>query len=210
MVNEVYVSIQGESSFAGRPCIFVRLTGCNLRCAWCDTAYAFHEGQRRSIDDIVRQVASLSLPLVEITGGEPLLQPGCAALAQRLLMADMTVLVETSGSLPINTLPDGVVRIMDIKCPGSGEVDKMDWRNLSWLTERDEVKFVVSDRDDYEWARDIIRSHGLIGRCEVLISTAYGLVAPRDLAEWILMDKLQVRLQLQLHKYIWEPDKRGV
>jgi len=210
LVHEIYASIQGESSFAGRPCVFVRLTGCNLRCTWCDTAYAFYEGQQWSVDQVIGEVERHALPLVEITGGEPLLQAGCIALARRLVAAGKTVLVETSGALPIGVLPEGTIRIMDIKCPGSGEADKTDWRNLESLTEHDEVKFVVADRTDYEWARDIIRRHDLPRRCSVLISTAYGTVALRDVAAWILADRLDVRFQLQLHKYIWDPDSRAV
>ncbi|MEW5702567.1 MAG: radical SAM protein [Candidatus Zixiibacteriota bacterium] len=209
-VNEIYASIQGESSHAGRPCVFVRLTGCNLRCTWCDTEYAFYDGRRMTIDDVMRRIDTYRLPLVEITGGEPLLQPGCAILAELLLSKGKTVLVETSGALPINVLPPGTIRIMDIKCPGSGESEKMDWRNLQWLTSHDEVKFVVANRTDYEWSRDVIGRHDLTRICPVLISTAYGRLAPDEVAGWILADRLDVRFQLQWHKYIWDSGTRGV
>ena len=210
VVNEIYASIQGESTFAGRPCVFVRLTGCNLRCRWCDTAYAFYEGTRRSVDDVTDEVTGYGLPLVEITGGEPLLQEACATLARRLLDGGKTVLVETSGAQPIDMLPPGTIRIMDIKCPGSGESDQMDWRNLTSLTPRDEVKFVVADHADYVWACATILRFDLTQRCTVLFSAVHGELSDRELAEWILADKLDARLQLPLHKHIWEPGTRSV
>lgn len=210
VVNEIYLSLQGESTYAGLPCIFVRLTGCNLRCVWCDTAYAFYEGQKRSVDDVVDEVLSHQTPLVEITGGEPLLQRGCATLAARLLEAGQMVLVETSGAQPIDLLPDGAIRIMDLKCPGSGECEKNDWANITKLTSQDEVKFVIGDRSDYEWARDVVRKHRLPERCAVLFSSVFGQLDPEDLTSWILADHLPVRMQLQMHKYIWSPTARGV
>jgi 7-carboxy-7-deazaguanine synthase len=210
LVNEVYASIQGESSHSGRLCVFVRLTGCNLRCKWCDTEYAFYEGERRTIDAVAEQVLGYGIPLVEITGGEPLLQKGCSVLARRLLAAGLTVLVETSGALPIDALPSGTIRIMDLKCPSSGECDKNEWRNIVSLTPRDEVKFVIADRADYEWAKDVIGRHDLPRRCPVLISTVHGAVAPEDVVGWMLADRLDARFQLQMHKYIWGPGRRGV
>ena len=210
VVNEVYASIQGESSYAGLPCVFVRLTGCNLRCTYCDTEYAFFDGERRMVADVVDQVRQFGIPLVEITGGEPLLQKDCVALAERLLDSGLTVLIETSGAQPIGVLPAGVIRIMDIKCPTSGESDKMDWSNLGCLTRRDEVKFVIGDRNDYEWAKRVIDQRKLVEKSPILMSTVFGAVQPRDVAAWILEDRLPVRFQLQMHKYIWDPKDRGV
>lgn len=210
MVNEIYPSIQGESSYAGLPCVFVRLTGCSLRCAYCDTEYAFYDGERRLIDDVIAQVLSHNIPLVEITGGEPLLQEGCVTLARQLLDAGRNVLVETSGAFPIDVLPEGTIRIMDLKCPSSGECDKNDWKNIDRLNSRDEVKFVIGDRADYEWARDVIHTYDLSNRCVVLISTVFGKIAPATVTEWILADNLPARFQLQMHKYIWDPMAHGV
>ncbi len=210
-VTELFASIQGESTWAGCPCGFVRLAGCNLRCVWCDTAYSYVPGATMTLSEIVEAVQQWRLPLVEITGGEPLLQPGTAALASMFLHAEYTVLVETNGSLPINTLPPGVVRIMDIKCPDSGMSDKMDWCNLDLLTMRDEVKFVLASRTDYTWALDLIHRSGLSERCgAVLFSPATGLLAPAELAAWMLEDRPAARLQIPLHKYIWPGCDRGV
>ncbi|MBI3872672.1 MAG: radical SAM protein [candidate division Zixibacteria bacterium] len=209
-VNEIYVSLQGESSHAGLPCVFVRLTGCNLRCTWCDTEYAFYEGKRRSVDDVVQEVESHEVRLVEITGGEPLLQKGCVTLAARLQEKGKIVLVETSGAQPINVLPAGVIRIMDLKCPSTGECDKNDWDNIAHLNAKDEVKFVIGDRADYDWARQIMERHQLPQRCLVLISTVFGAIEPRIVADWMLQDRLEARFQLQMHKYIWDPVARGV
>ena len=211
VVSEVFRSIQGESTWAGLPCVFIRLTGCNLRCAWCDTAYAFDGGETMSIGAILKRCAVLGGSLVEITGGEPLLQGECPALAGCLLEAGKTVLCETNGTMPIDLLPDGVIRIMDLKCPGSGQCDKNDFANISRLSPRDEVKFVIADRADYEWSREVIRRDDLPKRCHaVLLSPVVGTMEPRPLVEWILEDRLDVRLQLQLHKYVWSPDARGV
>ena len=210
VVNEVYASIQGESSYAGLPCVFVRLTGCNLRCTYCDTEYAFFDGERRTVADVVDQVGRFGIPLVEITGGEPLLQKDCVGLAERLLKSGLTVLIETSGAQPIGALPVGVIRIMDIKCPSSGECDKMNWGNIDCLTQQDEAKFVIGNRDDYEWARQVIKHHDLAQKCSILISTVFGSVPPKDVAAWMLEDKLPARFQLQMHKYIWDPKDRGV
>lgn len=210
-ITEIYPSIQGESSFAGQPCTFVRLTACDLRCAWCDTVYAFTEGRKQSIDDILAEVRQLGVPLVEITGGEPLLQKHVHVLMQRLLDEAHTVLLETGGHISIADVPAGVHRIVDVKCPGSGESDRMHWQNLDLLTPRDEVKFVIADREDFEYAREVTTTHDLAARCgAVHFSPAWGRVAPADLAAWILEAKLPVRLQLQQHKYIWEPAARRV
>jgi len=212
-INEIYRSIQGESSWAGMPCAFVRLTGCHLRCSYCDTEYAFHKGRWMTLDDIVDQVTAFGVTLVEITGGEPLLQPACGALAQRLLDDEFTVLCETSGALPINRLPSAVIRIMDLKCPSSGEVEANDWTNIDRLTERDEVKFVIGDRADYDWSADIIRQHDLVRRVRpggVLMSPVSGRLEAARIVEWVLEDRLPVRVQVQLHKVIWAPDRIGV
>lgn len=210
-VNEIYESVQGESTWAGLRCIFVRLARCHLRCVWCDTAYAFHGGDALSIKEIVEKCREMDCSLVEITGGEPLVQPGCADLAQALLDEGHTVLVETSGTLPIAGLPPASIKIMDLKCPGSGESDKNHWANIEALSGRDEVKFVIADRADYEWAKGVVADYRLDKRCNaVLFSPVHGSVDPKDLAQWIIEDGLNVRLQLQLHKYVWPPDERGV
>ena len=210
-VNEIFHSIQGESTFAGEPCVFVRLTACDLRCTWCDTTYAFHEGRKMSIDEVLAEVQKYGCGTVEITGGEPLLQTEVYPLMSRLLADGKRVLIETGGHRPIDQVPVGVVRIMDVKCPGSGEASKMDWGNLQRLTPADQVKFVIKDRDDYEYAREVVWREHLANRVgAVLFSPVHGVMHPRDLAEWILADRLPVRLQLQAHKFIWPPDTRGV
>jgi 7-carboxy-7-deazaguanine synthase len=210
-INEIFHSIQGESTHVGRPCVFVRLTACDLRCSWCDTPYAFHEGRKMSVDEVVGDVDAFACSVVEITGGEPLLQADVYPLMQRLLDRGHTVLLETGGHRSIAKVPAEVIRIVDVKCPGSGEADKNDWSNLDLLTEHDEVKFVVKDRLDYEFAREVIARHALANRCAaVLLSPVHGVLPPKDLAAWILADRLPVRLQLQAHKYIWSPDARGV
>jgi len=210
-INEIFYSIQGESTRAGRPCVFVRLTACDLRCTWCDTAYAFDEGRKQSVDEVMAEVERYDCPLVEITGGEPLLQPDVYALMNRLLANGRTVLLETGGHRPIDRVPAGVVKVLDVKCPGSGEEAKNDWQNLDRLSPHDEVKFVVQDRADYEFARDVIRRRDLASRCAaVLISPVHGVLDPKTLSEWILTDGVQARLQLQLHKYIWPASQRGV
>lgn len=210
VINEIYASVQGESTYAGLPCVFVRLTGCNLRCTYCDTEYAFYEGNRRSVESVVEEVLALKVPLVEITGGEPLLQKACVPLAQELLDRGLMVLIETSGERPIHVLPAGVIRIMDLKCPSSGECERNNWENIAHLTDRDEVKFVVGDRADYDWARSVIGEHALATRCTVLMSPVHGQLDAREVAEWILADHLPVRLQLQMHKFIWDAKTRGV
>lgn len=211
-VSEIFRSIQGESSWAGWPCVFVRLTGCPLRCVWCDTEYSFQGGKQMRIGEIIEQVRSFETRLVEITGGEPLAQLHCGALARALDEAGCTVLVETSGALPIDVLPDTAHVIMDLKCPDSGMCSKNDWANIAKLrADRDEVKFVIASRGDYVWSRETVAKHALDTRCRcVLFSAVQGRVAPRDLAAWILEDNLPVRMQLQLHKYIWPPDMKGV
>lgn len=210
VVHEIYASLQGESSYAGRPCVFVRLTGCNLRCTYCDTEYAFYGGERISIDDVVAKVLGYGIPLVEITGGEPLLQKACVTLARRLVDAGLAVLIETSGERPIDVLPPGVIRIMDIKCPSSGECEKMNWDNIAHLNANDEVKFVIGDRADYDWAIEVMRKYDLSRRCVVLMSTVFGKIEAKDVAQWMIDDKLDARFQLQMHKYIWSPGTRGV
>jgi 7-carboxy-7-deazaguanine synthase len=210
-VNEIFHSIQGESTQAGRPCVFVRLTACDLRCSWCDTSYAFHEGRKMSVDEVVAAVEDHGCPLVEITGGEPLLQEEVYALMDRLLAGGRTVMLETGGHRPIARVPAAVLKIVDIKCPGSGEAHRNDWSNLDRLAPHDEVKFVIQDRADYEFARDVIARHGLTSRtAAILLSPVHGVLDPRTLSEWMLADRLPVRLQLQLHKYIWTPTTRGV
>lgn len=210
-VNEIFHSIQGESTRAGQPCVFVRLTACDLRCSWCDTPYAFYEGRRMSVDEVLARVDAFGCGLVEITGGEPLLQPDVYALMSRLLDSGRTVLVETGGHISTERVPDGVVRIVDVKCPGSGEAHRMHWPNLERLAADDEVKFVVRDRTDYEYARAVVRERDLPRRCAaVLLSPVHGVLEPRELAGWVLEDRLPVRVQLQVHKFIWDPATRGV
>jgi len=210
-INEIFHSIQGESTHTGRPCVFVRLTACDLRCSWCDTPYAFTEGRKLSIDDVLAEVERYGCDLVEITGGEPLLQRDVYPLMDRLLESGRTVMLETGGHISISEVPSQVIRIVDVKCPASGESAKNHWPNLDLLTKHDEVKFVVQDRADYEFARDVVATHDLPGRAQaVLFSPVHGVLPAKDLAEWILQDKLQVRLQLQAHKYIWGADVRGV
>lgn len=215
-ITEIFHSIQGESTWAGLPCTFVRLTGCPLRCVWCDTEYAFHGGERKTLDEILQEVRAIGTPLVEITGGEPLVHANAFRLAEMLLDEGFTVLVETSGAVDIAPLDPRTHRIMDLKCPGSGEVERNLWENLAHLTERDEVKFVIADRADYEWTRQAVREHGLVGRLEartlgaLLVSPVWGALEPAELAAWILEDRLPLRLQMQLHKQLWGPDTKGV
>ena len=210
-VHEVYLSVQGESTHVGRPCVFVRLTACDLRCHWCDTPYAFTGGRKMSIDDVVDQVRALQCPLVELTGGEPLLQSDAIPLMQRLIDDGFEVLVETGGHLPIDRLPRGVHAIMDVKCPGSGEAARMHWPNLDALSKDHEVKFVIANRADYDYARDVIITHGLGARAgAVLLSPVHGVQRADDLAHWMLADHLPARLQIQAHKVIWTPETRGV
>lgn len=211
LVTEIFKSIQGESTFAGLPCVFVRLTGCNLRCHWCDTAYAFHGGQTMSPEEVLARVRQLGGKLVEFTGGEPLLQKEIHGLAAQLLADGRRVLVETSGERFVGELPRPVVKIVDVKCPSSGESDKFCFDNLEVLERKDQVKFVILDENDYRYACAFLDRHGLPERVdEVIFSPVFGQLPPRELAEWILRDGLEVRLGLQLHKFIWEPPARGV
>ncbi len=210
-VNEIFYSIQGEASRAGEPCVFVRLTACDLRCTWCDTPYAFHEGRKRSIEDVVAEVEGHDCRLVEITGGEPLLQDDVYPLMDTLMARGFTVMLETGGHRPISRVPKAVVKIMDVKCPGSGEAEKNHWGNIDALSAHDEVKFVVRDREDYDYACDVIARHGLPTRVStILLSPVHGVLEPRTLAEWMLADHVPARLQLQLHKLVWPPTLRGV
>ncbi len=209
-ITEIYPSIQGESTHAGKLCVFVRLTGCNLRCRWCDSEFTFTGGATRALDEVVAEVHALGIPTVEVTGGEPLLQRGAVPLMERLLDLGHEVLLETSGSLPIAPVPPAVHVIMDLKAPDSGEVDRNLWDNLAALRPHHEVKVVIASRRDYEWARDVVLEHALHERCVVLFGPAWGLVEPRELASWIVEDRLPVRFQVQLHKVVWDPNARGV
>jgi 7-carboxy-7-deazaguanine synthase len=210
-INEIFYSVQGESTYAGRPCVFVRLTACDLRCSWCDTPYAFHEGSKRTLDDVLHEVEGYDCPLVEVTGGEPLLQEEVYPLMESLLAKGKTVLLETGGHRSTVRVPAEVVTILDVKCPGSGESHRNCWENLSHVRPHDEVKFVVKDRDDYEFARDVISRRSLPGRVAAIhISPVHGVLDPKTLSDWVLADRLPARVQLQLHKYIWSPDTRGV
>ena len=210
-VNEIFYSIQGESTYAGKPCVFVRLAGCDLRCTWCDTTYAFNEGQKMSVEDVVHQVDRYRSPLVEVTGGEPLLQEDVYPLMERLLDGGLTVLLETGGQIDVSRVPGGVVKVLDVKCPASGESDKVEWANIDRLGSRDQVKFVIQDRADYEFARDVATRYALDRRCAaVLFSPVHGVMDAKELSTWILEDRLPVRLQLQIHKHIWGANVRGV
>ena len=210
-VNEIFYSIQGESSHVGEPCVFVRLTACDLRCVWCDTPYAFHEGRKLDVSEVVATVERYRCSLVEITGGEPLLQEDVYPLMERLLASGATVLLETGGHLSIARVPSAVIKVVDVKCPGSGECNTNGWDNLSKLETHDQVKFVLTDRADYEFARDFVQQHQLDKRCSsVLFSPVHGVLPPAQLAEWVLADHLPVRLQVQVHKYVWGAEARGV
>ncbi len=210
-INEIFHSVQGESTYAGRSCVFVRLTACDLRCSWCDTPYAFHEGRKRALDDILAEVDRYDCPLVEVTGGEPLLQEDVYPLMQALVDRGRQVLLETGGHRSTARVPSAVTTILDVKCPGSGESAKNDWSNLDRLRPHDEVKFVIADRIDYDFARDVVARHALAERAAAIhFSPVHGALAPRLLSEWVLADRLPVRVQLQLHKVIWDPGTRGV
>ena len=209
-VNEIFHSIQGESTHAGRPCAFVRLTGCNLRCVWCDTAYAFHEGVSMTVDEIIERVEALGCRLVEVTGGEPLLQSETPALMRALLDRGHEVLLETGGSLPIEHVPAGVRRIIDVKCPGSGESARNRWENLDALRDGDELKFVIAGREDYEWAAGVVRERALHEKTTVLFSAVHDGLPSGRLARWVLDDALPVRVQVQMHKVLWPEIPRGV
>lgn len=209
-MSEVYTSVQGESTWAGLPCTFVRLTGCNLRCTWCDSEFTFTGGAHRSIDDVVAEVVATGVPLVELTGGEPLAQRQAIPLLERLLDAGLTVLLETSGSLTIADVPDPVHVILDLKPPDSGESAANLWENIPLLRPHHEVKLVIASRRDYEWSRDVIARHDLGGRCTVLLSPVWGQLDAADLVDWMLADRVPARLGLQLHKVVWDPAARGV
>jgi len=214
-VHEIFYSLQGESTRAGRPCVLVRLTGCQMRCVWCDSEYAFYEGRWMSCQEVLDEVASHGCPMVEVTGGEPLLQPGAQPLMTTLCDAGYEVLLETGGGVDIGEVDPRVRRIVDVKCPGSGEAENNRWANLDLLTPRDELKFVVADEEDYRWARDRVLGRTGRGRklhqvCPISFSPVWGRVEPAELAEWILRDRLPVRFQLQLHKILWGADTRGV
>ncbi len=209
-VCEIYRTIQGESSFVGLPCTLIRLAGCNLRCRYCDTKYALEGGEEMTVPKVLERARTWSRDLAEITGGEPLVQEETPSLASAMIESGFKVLVETNGSLDISVLPDGVIRIMDIKCPSSGESQSMMWENIWKLNRRDEVKFVIADRHDYEWARGIILERFEIAKTKILLSTVFGELPPRKLAEWMLEDGLQARFQVQLHKMVWHHEARGV
>jgi 7-carboxy-7-deazaguanine synthase len=209
-VSEIFRSIQGESSFSGLPCVFIRLAGCNLRCRYCDTQYAQEGGESMSLEEIVHQVTEFGVNLVEVTGGEPLFQKETPDLAASFMERGHKVLVETNGSMDVSVLPEGAVRIMDIKCPSSGENHSVLWENVWKLSPKDEVKFVIADRLDYEWAVGIITEQLVHRNIGILLSTVYGELPPRNLVKWMLEDRVKARFQLQLHKYIWPHDSRGV
>ena len=209
-VNEIYLSVQGESSYTGLPCVFIRLTGCNLRCIWCDTAYAFYEGKSMSIDEIVGKVKIFGVKLIEITGGEPLMQENVYPLMNGLIEKGFQVLLETGGSLSLEKVPRDIIKIMDIKCPGSGEHKNNNLDNLKFLETKDEVKFVILNRHDYEWSRDLIHKYKIHEIAHILISPVYDKLELKEIVKWILEDKLPVRLQTQLHKAIWDENTIGV
>ena len=209
-INEIYKSIQGESTYAGLPCVFVRLTYCNLRCTYCDTAYAFYEGQEMSVEQVMQAVRDCGCTLVEITGGEPLLQKEVDPLMNRLIAEGFLVLLETGGSIDIGDVHPKVIKIMDLKCPSSGESEKNRYDNIDKLQPHDEIKFVIGNREDYLWTLDIMRKYHLDGKYRILFSTVFDGLEPSELVKWILTDGLNVRFQLQIHKYIWSPEKRGV
>lgn len=210
-VNEVYQSIQGESTWAGWRCVFIRLTACDLRCTYCDTTYAFYEGKKRLVSEVLEEVLATECPLVELTGGEPLLQKNVHPLMTALCDAGRTVLIETSGAHDISKIDPRVHRIMDLKTPGSGECDRNLFSNIPHLNQKDEVKFVIGSREDYEWSRAQVLEHDLAKRCGcVLFSPIFGRIEPREIVDWIVADKLPVRFQLQMHKFIWDPKAKGV
>jgi len=209
-INEIFKSIQGETTYQGLPAVFIRTTGCNLRCSWCDTTYAYSEGNEYSIEDILKITDKYSCKDIVITGGEPLTQDETPLLIDRLITLGHTVLLETNGSLDISIVHPDTIRILDIKCPGSGMSENMMWNNIKSLKPHDEVKFVVSDYNDYIWAKSVIESYNLVNLCHVLVMPVFARLDPKALAGWIINDNLDVRLQLQIHKYIWGPDTRGV
>ena len=209
-INEIYKSIQGESTYMGLPCTFIRLTYCNLRCSYCDTEYAFYEGKDIDIDTIISKVKKLKTKLVEVTGGEPLVQDGCINLLYKLIKNGNKVLIETGGALSIEKIPKEVIVILDIKCPSSNMSDKNLWSNIKLLKKEDQVKFVIGDRNDYDWTKNIIDKYNLNSKCEILFSPVFNKIKPKQIVDWIIDDNLDVRFQLQIHKFIWEPEKKGV
>ena len=210
-INEIYHSIQGESTTAGRPCVFIRLTYCNLRCTYCDTEYAFYEGKDFSVEQVIYEIEKYNCKLVEITGGEPLVQiDECLELMKMLSELDYEVMIETGGSLPIKDIDPRVKIIIDLKCPSSGMENKNLYENLKYLHPADELKFVIGNREDYEWSVDIIKKYNLQKKCIILFSVVFGKLEPVELVNWIIEDKLDVRFQLQMHKYIWHPETKGV
>jgi len=209
-INEIYHSIQGESSYAGIPCIFIRLTYCNLRCSYCDSEYTFYEGKDMSINEILNTIKKYDCNLVEVTGGEPLFQPDCITLLNKLVNLNYKVLLETSGSLSIEKVPKGVINIIDFKCPSSNMKKKNLWENVNFLKSNDEIKFIVEDKSDYEWAKKKIKKFSLMDKCNILMSPSYKKIEPKKITEWILKDNLKVRFQIQLHKEIWADKKKGV
>ncbi|PZR12265.1 MAG: 7-carboxy-7-deazaguanine synthase QueE [Archangium gephyra] len=211
MVKEIYLSLQGESTHQGLLCAFVRLTGCHLRCTYCDSEFAFRGGTRMKNRDVVKEIVALNTPMVEVTGGEPLLQPGVYPLMEQLLDAGLTVLLETSGAIDVREVPDAVHAIVDMKTPSSGEVDRNDYKNFTSMDARDELKFVIGSREDFEWSVKLIREHQLTKKpFGMLFSSVFEKLHPQQLAQWIIDERLPVRFQLQQHKYVWEPNARGV
>ena len=209
-INEIYYSIQGESSYMGKPCIFIRLTYCNLRCSYCDSEYTFHEGNDMSIDEILDEIKKYPCKLIEVTGGEPLFQKNCINLLKKLVDLKYDVLLETSGSLSIKDVPKEVINIIDFKCPSSNMKKKNYWKNVQFIKPEDEVKFVIGNKEDYDWAKEKIDKYNLINTCTVLMSPTYKEIEPKTITKWILDDSLDVRFQIQLHKEIWEESTRGV
>ncbi len=210
-VNEIYLSLQGESSHQGLLCTFIRLTGCHLRCSYCDSEHSFYNGDRMALSDILARVEALGVKRVELTGGEPLLQPAVYPLMESLLSKGFTVMLETSGSIDVREVPPAVQKIVDLKTPSSGESDRNDLRNLDSMNANDELKFVIGSREDYDWAKEMVETHRLASRpYGLLFSTVFGKLAPQALAEWVIADRLPVRFQLQQHKYVWKPEARGV
>ena len=209
-INEIFYSIQGESSYTGLPCIFIRLTYCNLRCSYCDTEYAFYDGKDISIDDILSEIKKYPTDLVMVTGGEPLIQDYCINLMEKLIAKNYSVMLETSGSMKLNKVPKKVIKIVDFKCPSSDMMEKNDWQILSDIQKQDEIKFVIGNKKDYDWSKKMITKYKLNELCPVLFSPVYNVMSIQDLSEWILKDGIKVRLQSQLHKHIWGPETKGV
>ena len=209
-INEIFYSIQGESSYTGLPCIFIRLTYCNLRCSYCDTEYAFYDGKDISIDDILSKIKKYPTDLVMVTGGEPLIQDYCINLMEKLIAKNYSVMLETSGSMKLNKVPKKVIKIVDFKCPSSDMMEKNDWQILSDIQKQDEIKFVIGNKKDYDWSKKMITKYKLNELCPVLFSPVYNVMSIQDLSEWILKDGIKVRLQSQLHKHIWGPETKGV